>query len=107
MSDTQKQPVRSTAKITRLISKKCRDEMRAAIADNRGNEVFFIGKINAEQCVIEVEPHAFGNQNAVPVLLQLAKPGDVVNHNHPDGPLEPSGADMDIASSLVSMTIGS
>ncbi len=107
MSDTQKQPVRSAAKITRLISEKCRDEMRAAIADNGGNEVFFIGKVNAEQCIIEVEPHAFGNQNAVPVLLQLAQPGDIVIHNHPDGPLDPSDADVGIASSLGSMNIGS
>jgi ATP-dependent DNA helicase DinG len=107
MSYTPEQSAKSDAKTTRLISEKCREEIRAAIADNAGNEVFFIAKLDADQRVVEVEPHAFGNQNAVPVLLQLAKPGDVVIHNHPDGPLEPSDADVSIASSLGSMSIGS
>ena len=54
-----------------------------------------------------MEAWAFGNRRAVPALLQHSVPGDVVLHNHPSGNMEPSDADISIASELGGRGIGS
>lgn len=76
------------------------------IADAGGNEVFFVGRLNADLIVEAVQVYARGNKFSAPALLQVARQGDVVIHNHPTGTLRPSGADTHIASLLGNDGIG-
>jgi len=80
--------------------------MRHEIKAARGNEVFFIGVCNIDGIVCEVEAIARGSKVAVPAIISRASCGDVVIHNHPSGILEPSAADMDIASVCGNQGIG-
>ncbi len=73
---------------------------REAIADAGGNEVFLLGVLGEDRRVVEVRVAARGNRNAAPAILHLPRPGEVVIHNHPSGILEPSDADLEVASSL-------
>jgi ATP-dependent DNA helicase DinG len=82
------------------------DQLRKEIEEARGNEVFCIGRTDAEQRVIELEILARGNKTAVPAIIQACRPGDVIIHNHPSGHLEPSGADLEIAGSLGALGVG-
>ncbi len=74
--------------------------MRHAISDARGNEVFFLGRTDVSLRVTEVQVLARGSKEAVPAILQDCTHGDVVIHNHPSGNLQPSAADIEIASRL-------
>ncbi len=80
--------------------------MREAIAEARGNEVFFLGHTDAERRVVSVEVLARGSQEAVPAIMQLCAHGDVVLHNHPSGVLQPSNADIEVASRLGALGVG-
>ena len=80
--------------------------MRHEIAQAKGNEVFFIGHCNVDGAVYEVEAIARGSKVAVPAIISRAGCGDMVIHNHPSGNLEPSSADMDIASVCGNQGIG-
>ena len=71
--------------------------MREAIADAGGIEVFAVGRLDARGKVLDVEIHCRGNDGAVPALLSRPKPGDIVVHNHPNGVMQASGADMHLA----------
>jgi len=108
---TPKEPFRAIAttpgELDRLITAACREQMAAVIAGNGGGEVFFIGRLNPARVVEAVEPLAFGNRGAVPALLPYARPGDVCIHNHPSGRLEPSEADIAVASELGGRGVGS
>jgi ATP-dependent DNA helicase DinG len=77
------------------------------IAEAGGIEVFFIGRLGREQLVEEVEAHAFGSREAVPVLMNLVRSGEVILHNHPSGQLEPSDADLRVSSTLGNLGVGS
>jgi len=83
-----------------------RELMRHAIDDCGGNEVFFLGHTDPDQRVIEVEVLARGSRAAVPAILHACRFGDVVIHNHPSGELQPSAADIEIASRLGAMGVG-
>ena len=76
------------------------ERMKAAIAEAGGNEVFFLGKTGPEQLVEEAAVIARGDGESVPAVLRKAVPGDVVLHNHPDGLLVPSKADLAVASEM-------
>jgi ATP-dependent DNA helicase DinG len=76
------------------------------IAEAGGVEVFFIGRRNEAGLIAEVESHAFGTPDCVPALMNLAKPGDILIHNHPGGNLLPSDADLGIASTMGNMGVG-
>jgi len=80
--------------------------IRDAVEKTRGNEVFFVGRLNDDHLVADVDVYAMGNKHAVPAIIKEAKYGDVIIHNHPDGNLEPSDADLEIASYLGSNGIG-
>jgi ATP-dependent DNA helicase DinG len=80
--------------------------MRHEISAAKGNEVFFIGSTDVDGIVCEVEAIARGTKVAVPAIINRASGGDVVIHNHPSGDLEPSLADMDIASVCGNQGIG-
>ena len=73
-------------------------ELRQAIVEAGGNEVFCLGRTDADRIVAEVEILARGHAGAVPAILQYCRPGDVIIHNHPSGDLTPSDADLEIAS---------
>ncbi|MBI2470376.1 MAG: DEAD/DEAH box helicase family protein [Planctomycetes bacterium] len=80
--------------------------IRDAISRTGGNEVFFVGRLNDDYQVADVDVYAMGNKNAVPAIIKEAKYGDVIIHNHPDGILEPSDADLEIASYMGSLGVG-
>ncbi len=81
-------------------------KLRQEILESGGNEVFCIGRTDAERVVVDLEILARGSRDAVPAILQACRPGDVIIHNHPSGHLEPSGADLDIAGNLGSLGVG-
>jgi ATP-dependent DNA helicase DinG len=81
-------------------------QLRAAISDADGNEVFFLGRTDESRIVVEVEPLARGNRDAVAAIMIAASFGDVVIHNHPSGHLTPSSADIEIASLLGNQGVG-
>ena len=80
--------------------------LRAAIADAGGNEVFLLGVLDEQQVITSVRVLARGNRHAVPALLQVPRPGEVVIHNHPSGTLQPSDADLTVASTLGNNGVG-
>jgi ATP-dependent DNA helicase DinG len=71
-------------------------ELRAAIAEVDGREVFAIGDVDAK-IVTAVTVCARGQIDRVNVLLDRPRRGQVVIHNHPSGDLTPSDADMSLA----------
>lgn len=75
-------------------------KMSALISDAQGNEVFFIGWVDEDLCVHDVQVVARGNESAAPAIMSIAQETDVVIHNHPSGGLKPSGADLNIAGRL-------
>jgi len=67
------------------------------IEQNNGNEILAIGKTNEKGIIISVELAAMGNEIAVPAVLQKAKAGEILIHNHPNGTIKPSMADLNVA----------
>jgi len=84
--------------ITRRFSASSAEQMQAAIAEAGGREVFFAGAPNSRGIVDEVRVCARGNDSAVTALFESLRVRDVVIHNHPSGLLEPSEADLQLAS---------
>ncbi len=82
------------------------EEIKEAIQEAGGNEVFLVGRAGEGGKVEEAAVGARGNKDAVPVLRPLLNPGNVVIHNHPSGDLSPSGPDVAIASRLGNEGIG-
>ncbi len=90
----------------RYLSPITQEQLRREILESGGNEIFCIGRTDAEQVVVELDILARGNRDAVPAVLQACRPGDVIIHNHPSGRLTPSGADLEIAGNLGSLGVG-
>ena len=84
--------------MTLTFSNDCSALIRFEIEAARGNEVFFIARLNEDGCVVAAEAVARGNRQAVPAILSRAQAGELVLHNHPSGDLTPSEADLDLAS---------
>lgn len=80
--------------------------IRESITEAHGNEVFFVGRINESSLVCDVKVLARGNRQAVPAILDAAKTGNVVVHNHPSGNLEPSPQDVAVASAFGNKGVG-
>lgn len=93
-------------KLEEYLSLDASDAIQQHIAEAEGNEVFLVGRLNDELMVVGVEVFARGNETSAPALMQVARPGDVVIHNHPSGTLRPSGADMHVASILGNDSVG-
>ncbi|QTQ13670.1 helicase [Treponema parvum] len=72
--------------------------MREAILNAGGNEVFFTGAIDSKGLVVSVTAAARGNERSVPVNLNEMRECSVLIHNHPNGILLPSEADLGVAS---------
>ncbi len=80
---------------------------RHLIAQNGGNEIVLVGKINEEGLICDLKRVAMGNEYSVPAVIASAKPGEILIHNHPSGNLKPSTADLDIAAKAAEKGIGS
>lgn len=94
------------APLIKYISEEAAQAARNHIREAGGNEVFFVGYTDGKKMVTAVEVFARGNEVSAPALLQVAKQGDVVIHNHPSGTLKPSMADTHVASILGNDGIG-
>ena len=95
-----------TSKLKKYFSEEAAKLAQRQIEDSGGNEVFFVGHLNRVRQVTSVEVFCRGNEFEVPALLQVARQGNVVIHNHPGGVLRPSSADTHIASILGNDGIG-
>ena len=80
--------------------------IRDAIKKAEGNEIFLIGSLNEDYLVSDVDIYAMGNRHAVPAIIKEAKYGDIIIHNHPEGVLHPSDADVEIASQMGADGVG-
>lgn len=83
------------------------DKIKSEIYLANNNEVFFVGKQDEEGILCEVKVVARGNDKSVAALFKLAKPYNVVIHNHPSGNLNPSDADVMVSSQFAQSSIGS
>lgn len=72
-------------------------QIKKAIIEASGNEVFFTGLINEDGVVSSVKIGSRGNINTVPVNFNDLKTSSVLIHNHPSGYLIPSDADLSVA----------
>ncbi|MFK5926871.1 MAG: helicase C-terminal domain-containing protein [Desulfuromusa sp.] len=90
----------------KFISPDSIDQLRYAIKEADGNEVFILGQTNAERRIVQVEVLGRGSESAVPAILQTCSYGDVVLHNHPSGNVNPSGADLEVAAQFGSLGVG-
>jgi ATP-dependent DNA helicase DinG len=82
------------------------EQIREAIEEAGGNEVFLVGRAGPAGKVEDVVVGARGTENLVPILRPHLQQGDMVIHNHPSGELSPSGPDIAIASRLGNEGIG-
>ena len=85
--------------------------LREAIAQAGGNEVYFLGKVRWDESqavasLVEVEVFARGNNVSAPAILAGAESWDLAIHNHPGGDLQPSQADLAVASELGNRQVG-
>ncbi len=83
------------------------EQMRTHIADVDGNEVLFIARVDEAGMVCEVTAAAHGHRSAVPAPPGHTERGDIVIHNHPNGRLTPSQADIEVAAALAAGGVGS
>ena len=72
------------------------DQLRAAIRDAGGVEVFAIGDVE-DGAIVAVTVTCRGTEDRVLALIDRPRAGQVVIHNHPGGDLRPSGADLRLA----------
>ncbi len=88
-------------------SQAARLRLREEIEAAGGNEVFAVCRLDEEGLVCEVVVAARGSKTSVPALAPYLERGDVLVHNHPSGLLEPSDADLAVASKVGENGIGS
>ncbi len=82
------------------------DYIRAEILRARGREVCFLARVSPGRELIDARAVARGNQQAVLAAARDATQGEVMVHNHPSGGLDPSEADLGVASHLYELGIG-
>jgi len=89
-----------------FFSESVKSTIKSVIEEASGNEVFFVGTFSERYVLEEVRVVARGNDYSVPAVIESAKPGDVVIHNHPSGTLTPSDQDIQIASVFGNQGVG-
>ncbi|MFQ5752412.1 MAG: DEAD/DEAH box helicase family protein, partial [bacterium] len=94
------------SKINKYFSKEAIKAIKHHIQEAKGNEVFLVGDVNNKRLVEQVTVFARGNETSAPALMQVAKQGKVVIHNHPHGTLRPSSPDTQVAAILGNDGIG-
>ena len=93
--------------IDSIFNQDIKNKIRDEINDAAGNEIFIIGKPDSETgLIVDYELRARGNEKMAPALLSDIQPGNIIIHNHPSGNLNPSGADIKIASHMGDRGIG-
>lgn len=80
--------------------------IRHEVEKARGNEVCFVAEVAETGAVKAARAVARGHKSAVLAAVQDADWGALVIHNHPSGELEPSDADLGVASELYAQGIG-
>jgi ATP-dependent DNA helicase DinG len=84
--------------IGKRFTKEAASVFRAAVAEAGGREVFAVGTLDEDGLVCGITVGARGSRNAVPALQPFIEAGGAIIHNHPSGELEPSEADLSVAS---------
>lgn len=80
--------------------------MRAAIRLAGGREVCFVCTVDEREVITAARVVARGDVRSVLALPGFAQRGELLLHNHPSGHLEPSGADLEVASRLHDAGVG-
>lgn len=80
--------------------------VRREIRRARGNEVCFLLRPGEGGELVEPRVVARGHAAAVLAAVRDAEPGGVLLHNHPSGTLDPSDADLGVASQLWEQGLG-
>jgi ATP-dependent DNA helicase DinG len=88
------------------LTKSAAGAIRHEIERARGNEVCFIAAVGENGAVKGPRAVARGNRSAVLAAVRDAERGSLVIHNHPSGVLEPSDADLNVASELYAGGLG-
>jgi ATP-dependent DNA helicase DinG len=83
-----------------------RARLKDEIEKAGGNEVFAACRLDEDGLVRDLIIAARGNKSAVPALAPYLEKGDALVHNHPSGTLEPSDADMAVASRVGDTGVG-
>ena len=81
--------------------------IRDEIARASGREVSFLATVTPQRVIVDPRPVARGNRAAVLAAAADARTGEIMLHNHPSGVLEPSDADLRVASRLYEEGVGS
>ena len=99
---------RGTAAPSRALtlSPEAAERIRTEVARAGGREVCFLAEVDEHRVVHGARAVARGNFDAVLVAARDASVGSVMLHNHPNGVLEPSDADMHVAGHLYEQGIG-
>ncbi len=88
------------------LSARAAADIRREIERAGGREVCFLARVDEGRVVQEPRAVARGNFGAVLVAARDAEEGGVMIHNHPSGALEPSEADLSVASQLYERGLG-
>ena len=105
--DEEAPPPRPSVPPTPLtLSPDAAERIRHEIARAGGREVCFLASVDGDRVVHGPRAVARGNFEAVLVAARDAPDGGVMLHNHPNGVLEPSDADMRVAGHLYEDGLG-
>lgn len=84
----------------------CANEIRHSIKEYLGQEIFWGALLDKNKKVEKLRWLGRGNEHMAPVDFDAATRFDVVIHNHPSSFLQPSDADLHVASALLQYGIG-
>lgn len=88
------------------LSAAAREAIAEEILAAGGREVCFVASVSEEGVIAGVRAVARGTPDMVLALPGIAQAGEMLIHNHPHGLLEPSPADLHIASRLHDVGVG-
>ncbi|MCH8028509.1 MAG: DEAD/DEAH box helicase [Candidatus Dadabacteria bacterium] len=88
------------------ITEETRAGLEEKIREAGGNELFFVATFSPEGAIESFRVLARGNGCSVPAIVDSAKHGEVVIHNHPSGDLTPSEPDIHMASVFGNRGVG-
>lgn len=80
--------------------------LSSEIAQAGGREVCFVATLHGDGSIVEARAVARGTPDMVLALPGIARPGQMILHNHPGGGLEPSGADLHLAARFHDAGVG-
>lgn len=89
-----------------IFTEQIRERIEGEISKAEGNELFFVATMSEDGVVGDVRVVARGNEYSVPSIIDSAKHGDVVIHNHPSGNLTPSDPDIAMAAIFGNRGVG-